>query len=134
MNLNQKETDPMSEKSGGGEFIAGFLVGALVGAAAAMLFAPQSGEETRVVIRDKGIELKDRAEELSAEARRRAEEAQAQAKTKAQELSTQAKGRAREIQTRVKEAIEEGKATATKKKADLLTELEVEQAPAGSEA
>jgi len=124
----------MSEKSGGGEFIAGFLVGALVGAAAAMLFAPQSGEDTRVVIRDKGIELKDRAEELSAEARRRAEEAQSQAKTKAQEFSTQAKGRAREIQTRVKEAIEEGKATATKKKADLLTELEVEQAPAGSEA
>jgi len=112
----------MSEKSGGGEFIAGFLVGALVGAAAAMLFAPQSGEETRVIIHDKGIELKDRAEE-----------AQAQAKAKAQELSTQAKGKAEEIQTRVKQAIEEGKATATKKKADLLTELEVEQAPAGSE-
>jgi gas vesicle protein len=124
----------MSDRSGGGEFIAGFLVGALVGAAAAMLFAPQSGEETRVVIRDKGIELKDRAEELSTEARRRAEEAQSQAKTRAQEISMQAKDRAREIQTRVKEAIEEGKATATKKKADLLTELEVEQAPAGSEA
>lgn len=123
----------MSERSGGGEFIAGFLVGALVGAAAAMLFAPQSGEETRVVIRDKGIELKDRAEELSEEARRRAEEVQGQAKTRAQELSTQAKGKAKEIQTRVKEAIEEGKATATKKKADLLSELEIEQAPAGSE-
>jgi len=123
----------MSENSGGGAFVAGFLVGALVGAAAAMLFAPQSGEETRVIIHDKGIELKDRAEELSAEARRRAEEAQAQAKAKAQELSTQAKGKAEEIQTRVKQAIEEGKATATKKKADLLTELEVEQAPAGSE-
>jgi gas vesicle protein len=113
----------MSEKSGGGEFIAGFLVGALIGAAAAILFAPQSGEETRVMIHDKGIELKDRAEELSVEARRRAEEAQAQAK-----------GKAQEIQTRVKQAIEEGKATATTKKADLLTELEVEQAPAGSEA
>lgn len=123
----------MSERSGGGEFIAGFLVGALVGAAAAMLFAPQSGEETRVVIRDKGIELKDRAEELSEEARRRAEEVQGQAKTRAQELSMQAKGKAKEIQTRVKEAIEEGKATATKKKADLLSELEIEQAPAGSE-
>ena len=124
----------MSERASGGEFLAGFLVGALVGAAAAMLFAPQSGEETRVVIRDKGIELKDRAEELSAEARRRAEEAQVQAKTRAQEISVQAKDKARDIQTRVKEAIEEGKATATKKKADLLTELEVEQAPAGSEA
>ena len=112
----------MSENSSGGAFVAGFLVGALVGAAAAMLFAPQSGEETRLVIRDKGIELKDRAGELSGEARRRAEEVQGQAKSRAQE-----------IQTRVKEAIEEGKATAIKKKAELLSELEIEQRPAGSE-
>ena len=113
----------MSEKMGGAEFLGGFLVGALVGAAAAILFAPQSGEQTRVMIHDKGIELKDRAGELSVEARRKAEEG-----------GTQAKDKAQEIQTRVKQAIEEGKATATTKKADLLTELEVEQAPVGSEA
>jgi len=49
------------EKSYGGEFMAGFLVGALVGAAAALLLAPQSGEETRTLIREKVIELGQRA-------------------------------------------------------------------------
>ena len=43
-------------------FFTGFFVGALVGGAAALLLAPQSGEETRAQIRDKGIELKEKAE------------------------------------------------------------------------
>ena len=41
-----------------GAFLAGFVIGGLVGAATALLLAPQSGEETCTVIRDKGIELK----------------------------------------------------------------------------
>ena len=43
-------------------FFTGFFVGALVGGAAALVLAPQSGEETRAQIRDKGIELKEKAE------------------------------------------------------------------------
>jgi gas vesicle protein len=40
-----------------GAFVAGFLIGGLVGAATALLLAPQSGEETRAAIRDRSIEL-----------------------------------------------------------------------------
>jgi gas vesicle protein len=94
----------MGEKASGGEFFAGFLVGALVGAAVTFLFAPQSGEETRMIIRDKGIELRDRADELSGEAR-----------------------------VRVKEAVGEGKTAATEKKEELLVQLEVEQFPNDAE-
>jgi len=112
----------MSESSGSGDFLAGLLVGAFIGAAAALLFAPKSGEETRTIIRERGIELKDRAGEMSVEARRRAEEVQAQAKTKAQDL-----------QTRVKQTIDEGKSAATRRKEDLLTELEVEPVPPATE-
>ena len=43
-------------------FFTGFFVGALVGGAAALLLAPQTGEQTRAQIRDKGIELKEKAE------------------------------------------------------------------------
>jgi gas vesicle protein len=118
----------MGEKTGSADFFAGFLVGALVGAAAALLFAPQSGEETRTMIRDKGIELGERADALSVEARKRAEELQAQAKERAEALSTQAKERAQDVQVKVKQAVEEGKAAATKKKEDLLTQLEPDQA------
>ncbi len=114
----------MAEKSCAGDFVAGFLVGALVGAAAALLFAPMSGEETRVLIRDKGVELGQRADEMSEEARKRAEELQVQAKERAQAL-----------QEKVKVAVEEGKATATKTKEELLAKVgkqdaDEEEAPA----
>jgi gas vesicle protein len=108
----------MAEKTTGVDFFAGFVVGALVGAAATLLLAPHSGEETRTLIRDKGIELKDQADEMSAEARKRAEDLQAQAKTKADEL-----------QTKVKDAVEEGKGAATSKKEELLNKLDEAPVP-----
>jgi gas vesicle protein len=49
--------------TGGGAFILGFLLGALVGAAVALLYTPQSGEKTRFLIQEKGIELKTQVEE-----------------------------------------------------------------------
>ena len=102
----------MAENKCAGDFLAGFLVGALVGAATALLFAPMSGEETRVMIREKGVELGQRADEMSIEARKRAEE-----------LQLQAKERAEAMQERVKVAVDEGKATATKTKEDLLAQV-----------
>ena len=67
----------MAGNSKGGEFLAGFILGGLVGAAIGLLLAPQPGEETRAQLRERGIELKARAEELSEEARKRAEELEA---------------------------------------------------------
>jgi gas vesicle protein len=40
--------------------LAGLLVGSLTGALTMLLLAPQSGEETRLQIQEKGIELRDR--------------------------------------------------------------------------
>jgi gas vesicle protein len=113
----RKESGQMGEKTYGIDFFAGFIVGALVGAAAALLFAPQSGEETRTLIQEKGVELKGRADEL-----------QLQAKEKAQSLSSQAKEKAGDVQSRVKEAIEEGKTAAAKKKEELLSQIKQEPA------
>ena len=103
----------MADKTHTADFFAGFLVGALVGAAAALLFAPQSGEETRILIRDKGIELRDRADEMSAEARHRAAE-----------MQTQARERAVELQTRVKTAVDEGRSAGAERKEELLSQVE----------
>ena len=70
----------MSDRNGGdfGSYFAGFLMGGLIGAAVALLMAPASGEETRKLIREKGIELRDRTvdslEQAAAEARQRADE------------------------------------------------------------
>jgi gas vesicle protein len=51
----------MNENSGGefGAFLAGFVIGGLVGAAAALILAPQSGSETRSQIAGKGHDLRE---------------------------------------------------------------------------
>ena len=69
----------MADNSKGGEFLAGFILGGLVGAAIGLLLAPQPGEETRAQLMERGIELKARAEEKMLEdARRRVEELEAE--------------------------------------------------------
>jgi len=42
-----------------GAFLAGFVIGGLVGAATALILAPQSGQETRAQIVSKGEELRE---------------------------------------------------------------------------
>ena len=53
----------MSDHDDFGAFLIGFVVGGVAGAVAALLLAPQSGEETRALIKDKSIELRDKAAE-----------------------------------------------------------------------
>jgi gas vesicle protein len=69
-------------------FFTGFFVGALVGGAAALLMAPQSGEETRAQIRDKGIELKERAETTYGEVISEIEDSTGELRTRLEGLSS----------------------------------------------
>ncbi|NTW97648.1 MAG: hypothetical protein HGB28_03775 [Oscillochloris sp.] len=48
----------------GGSMLAGLVIGALAGAAGAALLSPRSGAATREIVRERALELKDRAEEL----------------------------------------------------------------------
>ena len=52
--------------------ISMFIVGGLLGAGVALLMAPQSGRRTRLKIRDKGMELRERAAETAEDTRHRA--------------------------------------------------------------
>ncbi|HOV52507.1 MAG TPA: nitrogenase component 1, partial [Methanothrix sp.] len=47
-----------------GDFFAGLIIGGLIGAGIALLFAPQSGEETRAFLKEKALELKEKAEQI----------------------------------------------------------------------
>jgi len=62
----------MSDSNGGGgAFFTGFILGGLVGAAAALLWTPQSGEKTRLQLQERGIELKTQFEDMTAELQER---------------------------------------------------------------
>ncbi len=57
-----------------GENIVWFLAGAAIGASLGLLFAPQSGEETRRLLSEKASEGRDRIAERSREAVNRGRE------------------------------------------------------------
>ena len=46
-----------------GTFLFGFMVGAVVGWVLGILYAPQTGEQTRVALGERAIELRERAEQ-----------------------------------------------------------------------
>ena len=98
--------------SHGSSFVAGMFFGMFVGAALALMFAPAPGDELRGQLRDKGIELKTRAEEVDLD-----------------DLKNKGHSLLREQKIRFQEAIEEGKQAAYQKKEDLLAQLE-SRAPA----
>jgi len=91
-----------SDRDEFGAFLVGFIVGGVAGAVVSLLFAPQSGEETRALIRDKSIELRDRAAETAEEALARTEAAAAEARARAEELGRQARSRAEELAREVR--------------------------------
>jgi len=78
-------------------FLGGLALGTLVGGALAIVFAPQSGEQTREQLRETSIELKDRATQVAGQAREQADTLQ----TQAQEVLGQAKDQVQSVTTRV---------------------------------
>ncbi|MEL7644932.1 MAG: YtxH domain-containing protein [Anaerolineaceae bacterium] len=96
----------MSESKNFGSFVMGFVVGALSGAIASLLMAPQTGDETRQLIKDKAIELKEKGDISFEETKKKAEEAYKEALTKAQELGSTAVEKVSETAKKVKKTVE----------------------------
>jgi len=104
----------MARDDGIGPFFAGFMLGGLVGAALALLFAPQPGEETVAMIKTKGIELKERVTELTPEELKKAAQ---EGLEKGKEVAARTGERARKEAARVKEG-------AARAKGEVLSKLE----------
>lgn len=81
----------------GKSVVTGLLIGGLIGAAAALLMAPRSGEETRAEIKNKAIEYRDRTRDV-------VNETVSQAKSKADELKEGVVEKADELRHRGKRA------------------------------
>ena len=107
----------MSDRDNFGAFLVGFLVGGITGAVVSLLYAPTSGEETRTVIKDKAIELKDKTVVTAEEAYHKAEVAANEAASKAQALLKAAQEKAAETLKKSPVVLEEEKLVVKTKKA-----------------
>lgn len=84
-----------------GDFVAGLIIGGLLGTAAALLLAPRPGEETRA-------RLAGTAEDLGDRARDRAEEVIQKLRLTAEDLSKRGRAKLDESAARLREAVERG--------------------------
>lgn len=84
-------------------------VGAIVGAAVALLLAPRTGEETRELLREKGTDLARRAQERGSELARRAQETVGDAQAKAHEYLGRSKEVVEETSAQLRAAFEAGR-------------------------
>ena len=104
---------PEYQSSNMGSVLAGLLIGAAAGAAAMLLLAPQSGKATRMQIREKGIELRDRTTGMVDEAvnqvRSSTSTLVADGRKKAEELKQQGQELLAEQLDRVSAAAQAGK-------------------------
>jgi gas vesicle protein len=96
-----------------GAFMAGFVIGGLVGAATALILAPQSGEETRSQIASRGAEIRMAGEERIGEYRTMAGDVVQDARTRVQDSTASIQEQARivldEGKSKVNTAVEKGK-------------------------
>jgi gas vesicle protein len=71
----------MARDEGGGSVVAAFLIGAITGAAVALLLAPATGEEMRRMLGQKAREGADKASEKGREVFERGRDAYTRART-----------------------------------------------------
>lgn len=83
------------------DFLVGLLIGGALGAALALLYAPQSGEETRGKLKEKGDELKDKTTDTYEKARTRATEVGETLKDKTSTLASTVKESATSVAARI---------------------------------
>lgn len=103
-------------------FLAGLLIGGLAGAVTMLLLAPQSGEDTRMQIQEKGIELRDRTtgmiEDAMAQVRLNTNKITVGGRQKAEELKQNGQELLVEQLDRVSAAVTAGKKQSKVPKAD----------------
>ena len=87
----------MSDRDEFVAFLAGVILGGLSGAVTALLFAPQSGQETRAMIKEKSIEIRDKAQNGAEDAIARAEIAAADALDRADQFAAQLRARGQKV-------------------------------------
>jgi gas vesicle protein len=117
MSENQSQPTIIVEKHGSG--FAAFFWGALFGAAAALLLAPKTGQETQQDLRDGARRLRDEAEEKLTDLRGSIENGYDRARGDVGERVESARDTVRDRRRRAEEALKAGKDAARRARSDL---------------
>lgn len=108
---------PDSQRHSAANLLLGIGLGALIGVAIAILFAPQSGSETRNDLSDLSNRVKDRADEMINELKQNLDE-----------LNAKSRDLVDATRNRVEAAIEAGKEAAEEKRHELEAQVQGEEA------
>jgi gas vesicle protein len=106
----------MAEKKNG--FAAGALIGAAVGAVAALLYAPKSGKETRDDLKKKAKDMKDQAQVEADKAMKKANDVKDDVAAKADRLKKDAQAAAEDWRGRASRVVETAKDEFNKQSVD----------------
>lgn len=112
----------VEKESGSG--LGGFLLGLLCGAAAGVLLAPQSGEETQRELREGAEKLRGEAEEKLADLRAELSDVYDRARDDVSDRVASAREEMEERGRRAKEAVRVGKSAARSARDDLERRVE----------
>ena len=101
---NESENDAIHSSGylAGLLFLAGLLMGSLIGAGTMLLLAPQSGKRTRVQIQRKGRDLRVQTADM-------VDDGMVQVRTKVRDISTTLHDQAEDLQQRGQDVVEQQK-------------------------
>jgi gas vesicle protein len=115
----------MNEKR---DFVVGMLVGSAIGAAVALLYAPQAGDATRDLLKQKAGEAKDKAGELATTAKEKASTVASSigstVNEKAQTVRESAAGMVGQVKTTATDLVDKGRSLVETKKEQVVAAVE----------
>jgi gas vesicle protein len=100
--MTNNDNNQLSGFLAGLVFLAGLLLGGLIGAGVALLLAPQSGHKTRRQLRRKGRDLREQTTDTI-------EDGVAQVRAKARQVTTDIHEQTDALQQRGQDVVDEGK-------------------------
>ena len=116
----------MAERDSFSSFFLGFIAGVVAGAVATILYAPNSGEETRSQIKDNKDELLEKANLSVDDAYKQAESAAKVARDRFDTLASTTRERAEDVTRRGQVILEERIGKVKEKAAEIQKEIQVE--------
>lgn len=118
---------------GSKDFALGMIIGGMIGAAVALLYAPMAGVDTRRRVGERASEwageARGKAGEWAGGVRERAGEVASSVRERAGEVAEQARSRVGELRHRVETSVEAGREAAQEKQEELEQRVDDSAAP-----